>query len=205
MSNTTNITELPIDPMCGGSSGVGVGGVGNINTPLHQPDKDSSFAKSNNADVGGNVSLDQFTINQIVSGLQQATTSGITMLKSRDIPTTTEQISIDPQIQVNHIPNHNPPDYISNNVDTSDIINTYNNSQQNRDKLDDLYNEIQMPVLLCVLYFLFQLPILRKYLYSYFPVLFSTDGNYNINGFLFTSILFALLFYVLNKIMNHFK
>jgi hypothetical protein len=204
MSNTTNITELPIDPMCGGGSGVG--GVGNnINVPLHQPDKDASFAKSNNVDVGGNVSLDQFTINQIVSGLQQATTSGITMLKSRDIPTSTEKISIDPQIQVNHIPNHSEPDYISNNVDTSDIINTYNNSQQNRDKLDDLYNEIQMPILLCVLYFLFQLPILRKYLYSYFPVLFATDGNYNINGFLFTSILFALLFYVLNKIMNHFK
>jgi hypothetical protein len=201
MSNTTNITELPIDPMCG------VGGVGNTNVPpLHQPDKEPSFVKNSN-DVGGNVSLDQFTINQIVSGLQQATTSGITMLKSRDIPTTTENISIDPQIQVNHIPTptHNQTDYISNNVQTSDIINSYNNSQQNRDKLDDLYNELQMPVLLCVLYFLFQLPILRKYLYSYFPVLFSSDGNYNINGFLFTSILFALLFYMLNKIMNHFK
>jgi hypothetical protein len=204
MSNTTNITELPIDPMCGGGA-AGLGGVSNNNAPLHQLDKDSTFVKSNNVDVGGNVSLDQFTINQIVSGLQQATSSGITMLKSRDIPTSTENIAIDPQIQVNHIPNHIPHDYISNNVDTPDIINTYNNSQQNRDKLDDLYNEIQMPVLLCVIYFLFQLPILRKYLYSYFPVLFSTDGNYNINGFLFTSILFALLFYVLNKIMNHFK
>jgi hypothetical protein len=203
MSNTTNITELPIDPMCGG--GAGVGGVGNNNAQLHQADKDSTFVKSNNVDVGGNVSLDQFTINQIVSGLQQATTSGITMLKSRDIPTTTENISIDPQIQVNHIPNQTQNDYISNNVQTNDIINSYNNSQQNRDKLDDLYNELQMPILLCVLYFLFQLPILRKYLYSYFPVLFSIDGNYNINGFLFTSILFALLFYVLNKIMNHFK
>jgi hypothetical protein len=204
MSNTTNITELPIDPMCGG--GAGVGGVGNNTAPsLHPSDKDSSFVKNSNVDVGGNVSLDQFTINQIVSGLQQATTSGITMLKSRDIPTTTENISIDPQIQVNHIPNQTQNDYISNNVQTNDIINSYNNSQQNRDKLDDLYNELQMPILLCVLYFLFQLPILRKYLYSYFPVLFSIDGNYNINGFLFTSILFALLFYVLNKIMNHFK
>lgn len=204
MSNTTNITELPIDPMCGGGAG-GISVGNNINAHLHQADKDSPFVKSNNVDVGGNVSLDQFTINQIVSGLQQATTSGITMLKSRDIPTTTENISIDPQIQVNHIPIQTQNDYISNNVQTNDIINSYNNSQQNRDKLDDLYNELQMPILLCVLYFLFQLPILRKYLYSYFPVLFSTDGNYNINGFLFTSILFALLFYVLNKIMNHFK
>ena len=198
MSNTTNITELPIDPMCGG--------VGNTNAaPLPPPVNDSSFVKNNNVDVGGNVSLDQFTINQIVSGLQQATTSGVTMLKSRDIPTTTDNISIDPHIQVNHIPTHIQPDYISNHVQPNDIINSYNHSQQNRDKLDDLYNEVQMPILLCVLYFLFQLPILRKYLYSYFPVLFSTDGNYNINGFLFTSILFALLFYVLNNIMNHFK
>jgi hypothetical protein len=67
-----------------------------------------------------------------------------------------------------------------------------------------MYNEIQTPLLLAVLYFLFQLPFFKKNLFTYFPILFSVDGNLNINGFLFTSILFGLIFYMLNKITTHF-
>jgi hypothetical protein len=84
------------------------------------------------------------------------------------------------------------------------MINNYNRNAQNANSLDDMYNEIQTPLLLAVLYFLFQLPFFRKNLFTYFPILFSTDGNLNINGFLFTSILFGLLFYMLNKITTHF-
>ena len=82
------------------------------------------------------------------------------------------------------------------------IINNY--SVENNNRLDDLYNEIQVPILLAVLYFLFQLPVFRKYLFSYFPVLFSKDGNLNINGYLFMSSLFGILYYLLNKINTHF-
>jgi hypothetical protein len=67
-----------------------------------------------------------------------------------------------------------------------------------------MYNEIQTPLLLSVLYFLFQLPFFRKFLYGYFPILFSNDGNLNINGFMFSSVLFGLIFYGLNKVTTHF-
>ena len=85
------------------------------------------------------------------------------------------------------------------------MINSYNSNLKRQNNLDDAYNEIQTPLLLAVLYFLFQLPFFRKFLFTYLPVLFSNDGNLNINGFLFTSILFGLLFYVLNKLSNHFN
>jgi hypothetical protein len=95
-------------------------------------------------------------------------------------------------------------DYIKNYEQTSDMVHAHNKNAQAQDSLDDMYNEIQTPLLLAVMYFLFQLPFFRKFLFGYFPVLFSNDGNMNINGFVFTSALFGLLFYLMNKITKHF-
>ena len=190
--STTNIFDLPTDPVGGGniSNNISLNASENVNAPPST----------------GSLSLDQNTISQIVNGLQQASTTGITQLPSRDIPFVTTTHSNDPQIQPNYVPPPPPNnDYIKNYENTEDMIDSYNSNRYRQSSLDDMYNEIQLPVLLAVLYFLFQLPFFRKFLFNYFPVLFSNDGNLNINGFLFSSVLFALLFYVLNKITNHFS
>jgi hypothetical protein len=196
MSESTSILDLPTDPVGGGnvSNNISMTASENIVMPPQQPQA-----------PGGGFSLDQGTISQIVNGLQQASLTGATQLPSRDIPMTTSGHSTDPHVQPNYVP---PPpqnmDYIRNYEQTSDMINDYNKNIQKQNSLDDMYNEIQTPILLAVLYFLFQLPFFRKFLFSYFPVLFSNDGNLNINGFLFTSALFGLLFYLLNKVSTHF-
>jgi carbamoyltransferase len=74
----------------------------------------------------------------------------------------------------------NNSDYIKNYEETSNIINDFNKSNQKQKSLDDIYNEIQTPLLLTVLYFLFQLPFFRNFLFKYLPFLFSNDGNFNI-------------------------
>ena len=184
MSDTTNILDLPTDPICG----VGGQQKNNINLNITESNKLPD-------------NLDQTTINQLMNGLQQATSTGATQLPSRDIPQNTEMFTQDEQIQANYIPqNKNQEDYISN-YDTSQPIT----SKEKNDTLDEMYNELQIPILLAVLYFLFQLPFFKNFLFGYFPVLFSKDGNFNINGFLFTSILFGLLFYAVNKVTNHFN
>lgn len=186
MSGTTNILELPTEHR--------------QDTNKEIPNQYVPDISSINAGQGQGVSLDETTINQIVNGLQRASATGITQLQSRDIPITTSGISNDPQIQPNYIPS--PPqqsDYIKDYQDTSDIINNYNKNKQHHNSVDDMYSELQIPLLLAVLYFLFQLPFLRKILFAYVPILFSKDGNMNINGFLFNSVLFGLTFYVLNK------
>jgi hypothetical protein len=193
MSDSTSILDLPTDPVGGG----------NISNNISMS---SSENDANQNQQGGAFSLDQTTISQIVSGLQQASLSGATQLPSRDIPMTTTGHSNDPQIQPNYVP---PPpqnniDYIKNYEQTSDMMDDYNKNSQRQNSLDEMYNEIQTPLLLAVIYFLFQLPFFRKFIFNYFPVLFSNDGNLNINGFLFTSVLFGLLYYTLNKITNHF-
>ena len=191
MSDTTNIFDLPIDPAGGGNI------TNNINLKA---------IENNTSQQSSQLALDQNTINQIVSGLQQASTTGITQLHSRDIPMTTNSITQDPNIQPNYIPpvHHKNEDYINDYEETSEIINSYNKNKNIQNSLDDVYSEIQTPMLLAILYFLFQLPIFKKYLYSFFPVLFLKDGNMNLYGFLFTSTLFGIIFYVLNKITNHF-
>ena len=199
MSDSTNILDLPTDPVGGG----------NISNNISLNASENVVIQGSNQNQQGQqnqgLSLDQTTISQIVSGLQQATISGATQLPSRDIPMNTTGHSNDPQIQPNYVlPPQNNIDYIKNYEQTSDMINEYNKNARHHDSLDDMYNEIQTPLLLAVLYFLFQLPFFRKFLFQYFPALFSNDGNFNINGFLFTSVLFGLLFYSLNKITNQF-
>jgi hypothetical protein len=192
MSDSTSILDLPTDPVGGGSVG------GNISLTAQETNSQP------NQQAHG-MTLDQTTINQIVNGLQQATLVGATQLPSRDIPMTTTGLSADPQVMPNYVP---PPphmhEYIKNHEQTSDMINNYNKSKLMNNSLDDMYNEIQTPLLLAVLYFLFQLPFFKRFLYTYIPFLFSNDGNYNVNGLLLTSILFGMLFHLLMKTTSYF-
>jgi hypothetical protein len=193
MSDSTSILDLPTDPVGGG----------NVSNNISMSATENVVPQSGPPSAG--LSLDQSTISLIVNGLQQASISGATQLPSRDIPMTTTGHSTDPQIQPNYVPQpQNPVDYIKNYEESSDMVDEYNKNMSRQNSLDDMYNEIQTPLLLAVLYFLFQLPFFRKFLFSYFPILFSNDGNFNINGFIFSSVLFGLLFYTLNKVTNHF-
>ena len=196
MSDSTSILDLPTDPVGGGNM------TNNINI------KAQDMNESSSPNEGQGVSLDQGTINQIINSLQQATLVGATKLPSRDIPMNTNNISVDPQVMPNYVPQPPPsiPDYIDDYDKTSNMVNTLRNNKgkQSNDSLDDIYNEVQTPLLLAVLYFLFQLPFFKKFLYTYIPFLFSNDGNYNINGYLFTSMLFGILFHLLMKTTSYF-
>jgi hypothetical protein len=100
---------------------------------------------------------------------------------------------------------NNYRDYIKNYDQTDDIIQNYDKMMMQQNSIDSIYNDIQTPLLLVVLYFLFQLPFFRKLLYQYFPALFAKDGNINIYGLLFTSALFGLIYYILDKATYHFN
>ena len=191
MNDTTSIMDLPTDPTGGGGSNIKISASEVQGQGLPGGQGQPAF------------NLDQNTINQIVNGLQQASSAGATQLPSRDIPMNTNNIAADPLVQVNYIPPQRD-DYIKGYEQGPDMVNDYNRNSSRNDSLDDLYNEIQTPILLAVMYFLFQLPVFRKQLFKYFPILFSTDGNFNINGYVFSSILFGLMFYLMNRTTSHF-
>jgi hypothetical protein len=181
-SNATSIHDLPIDPLVGGNS----------NIALNVSEKTQ----------GQSISLDPSTISQIVSGLQQASSSGATSLPSRDIPQTTQNLTHDPQIIPTFIPSTSNSDYILQQEQNSQIIDDYNRQYQHASSLDRMYDELQIPILIGVIYFLFQLPIFKTYLFKFAPALFMKDGNINIYGYIFTSILFALTYFLLSKTVH---
>lgn len=193
-NNTTSINDLPTDPVAGGSiSGGSINGGSNISMSVNEINKGP-----------GQVSLDQTTISQIVNGLQQASIAGATMLPSRDIPQTTQNLTHDPHVQANYIPPPSNKDYINdyNEDDNDEIVNNYQKVERVKNSLDSIYDEIQAPLLLSILYFLFQLPVVRKTLGKYIPLLCSNDGNYNINGLIFTCALFGFIYFMLSKTMK---
>jgi len=204
-NSTTSISDLPSDPTGGGIQ------PGNISMSIQENDQQmQSQPENQNQGNGNGFSLDQTTINQIVNGLQKASVNGLTQLPSRDIPRTTDAITNDAQIQPNYIPQPNPAqmqeDYIQKmqqmNQSTDEIIDEHNKKANFSSSLDNLYDEIQTPLLLTILFFIFQLPIFKKYLFLYVPFLFFNDGNYNIKGYLTISVLFGSIYYFCNKVLN---
>ena len=117
-------------------------------------------------------------------------------------PQNTQQIMNDPGIQANYVPP--PPENQTDYIKDEDTNYTYKEETINS-SMDAIYDEIQAPLLLSVLYFIFQLPIMKKLLFQYIPFLCSNDGNYNFNGLIFTSGLFGFIYYSLTKTMSHFN
>lgn len=194
MSDTTSILDLPTDPIGGGNV------ANNITMTANEQPRATDSADNS-------MKLDETTINQIVNGLQKAALSGSTRLPSRDIPMTTEHINNDPEITPNYVPPPPPQhdDYIKDYEQTSDIMNQHNKKKQNENALDEMYNELQTPLLLAVLYFLFQLPFVKRLLYKNLSFLFLNDGNYNLNGYLFVSCLFGMIYYLIAKTTHYFS
>ena len=146
MSDTTNIFDLPTDPVGGGNITMNAS-ENVVQKQMQQPLQQVGQQQQQQPNQGQtpNFSLDQTTISQIVTGLQQAAVAGATQLPSRDIPMTTTGHSNDAQIQPNYVPMHErQADYIKDYEQTSDMIDSYNRNVNRGNSLDEMYNEIQV-------------------------------------------------------------
>ena len=206
MSNSTNINDLPVS-----NDNIQM----TINDPqqmqpqpqqMQQPPQQMQQPPQQMSEPQQNVSLDPNTINQIVNELHQATLSGSTKLASRDIPIDTLSMQQDVETSPNFVPevSEERKNYIPNEDDLETIVKKQNIKTNHQNNIENMYNELQTPILLGVLYFLFQLPFFKKLLYQTFPSLFMNDGNLSINGYIFYSSLFSIVFYFLNRLVGIF-
>ncbi len=161
------------------------------------------FELPNNNNVAFNIqenepeSLDTNTINSLVNGLQAISETGLTKLPSRDISMDTNNIVIDQNIKPNFVPTQPNTNYIPRqNIDNIVV------KQQNSYTLYEFYTEFQNSILISILYFLFQLPIIKNKIQYFLPFLFHMDSSYNIKGLFFISILFGVVYYLINKFIN---
>tara|TARA_B100001093_G_scaffold52547_1_gene44586 strand:+ start:522 stop:1136 length:615 start_codon:yes stop_codon:yes gene_type:complete len=202
MSGTTSIDSLPSNPSM--SSGAPV-----QNVQMEIKEKNVSFdsnAKQSDGDTRGMPSVvQQKQMNSIVSGIQQAAAAGATSLPSRDIPMNQNRVHMDNQADPNYVPKQVVPDYIQNHDTEQQFLEQAQRNINKQDNLDVIYSELQVPILISLLFFLFNLPFFKKTMNNYAGFLFQKDGNYNLYGFAVTSTLFGIMFYVLKAILNHFS
>lgn len=201
MSNSTNLDDLP---------------VGDQNVKMETVEKpakqmlpaneivDNNLATNSQQPVTTSVMSNE-NINELVNGIQTANASGLLDLPSRDIPQSQEHLQTDETIQANYIAPSIGNDYILEHQTNEDIIRKNAENLKNQNKNDELFNEIQNPLIIGILYFLFQLPIVKKNAFKYLPKLFHSDGNYNFLGHLITSLLFAGSFFGINKGLLYFS
>ena len=128
-------------------------------------------------------------------------------LPQRDIPMNMSEHVQDEQIQPNYIPP--PPKH------TTDYIQEYQYSQDRkireyeekkmREKVREHWlDELQIPILIGILYFVFQLPIVNTLVFKRFSFLniYGEDGNFNIWGLTLKCVMFASIYYSIYKLAD---
>ena len=75
--------------------------------------------------------------------------------------------------------------------------------EKEQDRLDALYDELQMPVLIMILFFFFQLPYFQKNMMKFVPSLFNNDGNPSLSGYILKTALFGSSFYAITKLTKY--
>lgn len=140
-------------------------------------------------------------INSFVTGIQAAAASGALQLPSRDIPQGQDHLTNDAQLQPNYIPKKQG-DYINDTYNQEQIINNQKIKQKNTNSMDALYDDIHVPIILAVIYFVFQLPVIKTNTLKYIPSLFNKDGNFNMLGYSINSLAFASTYYCIIKSLD---
>jgi hypothetical protein len=145
----------------------------------------TSLEDLTNVQTSQQTQLTPSIVNQLLNDINEASMKGDTQLLPRDIPMQNE---IDEETKPNYVPSGEK--YIKENE-----------KYKKEEGVDKIYDEIQLPILLSIIYFLFQLPVFRKFMFNIFPFMFSSDGNSNIQGYFGFSIMFGLFYYVISKII----
>ncbi len=192
MSDTTSIDDLPLSSQNPGSAYGGGGGGGGGAPLIYSPN------------VGGDPIM-----NEVMQGVQRASANGMTMIPTRDIPMNPNAFTHDDQARPNYVPQppsasqyHDGGDYIKEHTSMESIVRANARQSNQLDTIEAIYYDLQMPILLGVLYFIFQMPVFRAQLLHFLPSLFGEDGNFKIIGLTATSAMFAVTFFVIMKIFN---
>jgi hypothetical protein len=202
---TTSIDQLPVNSQNNNNSQPIQQHVeSNNNLDNSQNIKIENYGQQLNAERNADSAVQQIDYSsQLNSALKEASAVGATVLPSRDIPQNTLQMQQDENTKVNHVPNTSN-DYIGNILDREKILQENERKQNQSDNLDYIYQQIQLPLLVAVIYFVFQLPSVRRQVLGFLPSLFNIDGNPNLYGYVFNSVMFGSLYYFLTKGIHYF-
>lgn len=179
------------------------------NPPQYNPNINSNNqgngnGNNNNANSNINANISNDEMSKVINGLQSASSNNMTSLPSRDIPIQTTSITNDPYIQPNYIPEKKTnTDYIQQQESMEALYEKHRQKEKQKNTMDDIFDNLQAPIFITILFFIFQLPFLNKQLFKYIPNLFVKDGHLSFGGYLFKSLLFGSTFFGLTKFVNY--
>jgi hypothetical protein len=195
MTDTTNINELPSDPYVSENKVV--------MEQKEMPEYENILKENNNSNNNvPSAAENQKIMNELVSGIQQASASGATQLPSRDIPMNTNNITQDPSIQPNYVAQNPNDDYINQESSPEDYLINNQKKSNKLSSIESIMEDLQTPFLLGILYFIFQLPFIKKLVFKHIPLLCHKDSNLNLGGYLFFSVLFAITYFSITHIIK---
>lgn len=206
MSDTTNLDDLPSEPNSGFSQN---------NVVLQTNEKNTNYNPNVENELQGqqqqmqpNTQInEQKIMNELVTGIQQASASGATSLPSRDMPTNTVHFA-DEETKPNFVPapeQKEQVDYIQNSDTEQEIMARRMYNQKSQDSLEILYDEFQIPIIIGILYFIFQLPVVKSKFLRILPSLYNVDGNPNLTGYVLNSLFFGVSYYVISKSLQQLQ
>ena len=204
----TRISELPES----GSSAQGIGQMGsesNQYQPLniHQNpygipepadrqlpsinEKESSRSKYGGSEGFGGEGLPQSLPNMMNRGAHQ------------DL----SEHQMDDQIIANHIPKPKlTTDYLRDYEDKLTKLSAeYQKTKHQESLITSVYDEMQIPILIGLMFFMFQMPIVNTLMYRYltFLKIYNEDGNLNLYGLIFKSVAFGLFYFAFIRITTY--
>lgn len=144
---------------------------------------------------------EQNSVNDILSQTNDLASSGAFNIPIRDVPRNTQPIHSDEQAHHDYMQHQQHPDYIDNWESNHEMLHEQEKGDNQRESLEILYEQFQLPILIMLLYFFFHLPVVNKWFFKTFSFCFMKDGNMNFQGYVLKSIVFATLFYVIHKNM----
>jgi hypothetical protein len=189
-NSSTLISELPMS---------GNGGMGDLGA--------SGYMQMNvHPNPYGNVPPNMNPVPPSAHNSMQPKLSGMSepeyRLPSRDIPIDTTRYNIDEQTRPNYIPisSRAEMDYLRDVDD--DLISTVSvgrgRDKKNGRDWNAIIAELQVPVLVGILFFVFQSVAIDRLIVRYLAFItpIATDGNLNLNGLLAKSAIFAGVYYL---------
>ena len=212
MAGTTSLEDLPVSPQSEGNIQLQTTET-NANVKIDstinemQTQRQAEIAVPNKpsiAGTGGPTGLGE-NVNKFVSGVQEAVAAGALGLESRDVPQSQTHLTQDVQMQPNFVPTHEQEDYIGKGASSNDMIREHNEKKKAEDSFDILFNNLQTPVLLALLYFIFQLPSVKQSVFRLIPSLFRKDGTPNLYGYVVHAVSFASLYQALTLTLQYFS
>lgn len=183
MSGTTSIEDLPSNE--------------NANVTL-----ETSETPVQSSNQQPNIQLSSTDISKIVEGIQLASANNMTSLPSRDIPQNQSTITNDPEVQPNHVPKKKGGFVEEFDVTQSKLYQEHMQQQKNEEQIDTLYDKLQIPIMISMIFFIFQLPFFNKALFQYLPNLFLKERQLSIGGYIFKTVLFGSAYFIVQHIIQ---